>query len=185
MGGGGTTLKESPYQRALAEIAEAENAKFRSGTLPLIDQSIRMTQKQGSGMMMDRAAGIASSGVMAKAEPVLGEQLRGVTMAGGAPRLAMFDASRRAALAGATSGANFGARFGQQTGMFQGLESSLGMLRGEQSGSRADLAEVAGTAQSRAMGRLSQEMATDAAIGEGVGTAAGMAAYGLWNRRKD
>lgn len=181
-----TTLKEGPYQAALADIAVSENQHFKDFTLPLVKQGIDLAEGSGSKSMIDRAGATASDAVLADAMPQVKGGLRQLSLGGagtGGGASVMGDALARSAVAGGAGRAGFGARFGQRSAQLAGIEGGLALARGQQAEGQAGLGQIAGQQQQLGEQSIQADMASSAALGQGLGTAAGLGlSYGMMRR---
>lgn len=172
-----STLKEGPYQAALAEIAAEQAQDYRQNTVPLIRRTIRAVQDQGSPQMLDRAASLAQGGALAEFEPQIAAGLRTQ-----GSRLPMADTAMRTAAAKGTALAGFGARQGQKDAQLKGMETMLSVTRGQGGQALQGLSQVAGQAQDMGIRKAEADMTNALGAGQGIGTAAGMIGYGLMKR---
>lgn len=183
-----TTLKEGPFQAALADIAASENSHFKQFTVPLIREGIDLAQKSGSASMIDRAGSTAASGVLDDAMTQVKGAVRGLGLSGsgagaGSGASLAADVAGRSAIAEGVGQAGFGARFGQRSAHLQGVQGGLALARGQQAEGQAGLGQIAGQQQRLAEQKVQANILGASAVGDGLGQAAG-AGIGYFGLRK-
>lgn len=179
-----TTLKEGPYQAALAEIAASQEQQYEQRTVPLIRETINTVRGMDSATNLDRAGGLAMGGAMATLDPQIAAGERSVRLAGDGGRLPMAATALRTAAARGTAVAGFGARTGQKEAQLGGLGTMLGVTRGQSGPALAGLAQVAGSAQQLGEQQAEANFTNSTALGQGIGAAAGLAAGSYWNSKR-
>lgn len=166
--------KESPYQAALADIAEDKLAMYGRDFKPLENQYIGRVQGMNSPTQINRAVGTAESGVVQALAPKVEAVNRMGGSGGGAG--VMRSTALRTAGADAVASAGVGARMGQRSRYLSGLANVVGLGNGQAGQADATLGALAGQESERARSRLEYDTANDLAVGQGLGTVAGLSA---------
>ncbi|SMF94615.1 hypothetical protein SAMN02949497_1936 [Methylomagnum ishizawai] len=170
--------KESPYQAALADIAENKLHLYNRDFKPLENQYISRVDNLGSPFQTDRAGGLAESGVVRALSPKLQAARRDLGVSGvgaGSGAAVMRSAALRSAGGDAVASAGVGAEMGQRTRYLAGLINGVGLGNGQAGQADASMAALAGQEASRAQSQLEYDTANDLAVGRGVGTVGGLA----------
>lgn len=182
-----TTMKESPYDKALAEIGAEKFALYKRDVVPIENRFIAGTRRLDNPVTMARVADMAQSGIKEQYAPMMRQKLdQEAQMGAGAS--SGRGLMQRTALgnAGATASgtAAFGARTGLRDTKIRGLENIIGI--GNEQGSQAQtaLADVANTssalAKQRAVNNWEGAQAANTALGNMAGLGVG---YALNQRR--
>jgi hypothetical protein len=172
-----STMKESPYSIAMAQIAQEKQDRYDRKFKPVVDKYIGQVNAMDSPQRMDEIGDLAQSGVIAKVP-----ELRRAVAGAGGPQGATADSGatlmRQAGISNAAGTAAGNAAFGAQMGLkdvqLRNMQNviDIGNFKGTQA--QAGMATLAGLAQSKGEQELQSKMLNQAGLYQGLGTVAGL-----------
>lgn len=176
---------DSPWDVIQAQIAQDRWKRYKNTMIPVENQWIANTESLNSPLKSDEAAGLATSGVMKAASPMMDQQKSQMINAGVNPNSGAYIMGRADMgnkLADATGSADLNARMGQKNRYLQGLQNIVAIGNNQAGTAQQSLSDVANMARASSMNNIEYGALQNQAAGNAVGTAAGLAIGSYGNR---
>ncbi|WP_110647613.1 hypothetical protein [Salinicola peritrichatus] len=178
-GGGDNTVKDTPEQRYLAQVAAEKWNYAQQELAPLEDAYMQDVNQMTGDDRMSYIRGQASQGQMQATSDLLGQGSSQLTQAGIDPSSGRYGAAMSGlALGAAQSGGDTMARgqFSQENEQITGLQNIIAMGQGESTQSQAGLSGVASQAAADARSSAMDSYNRNSANLQLLGTAGGLGA---------
>ncbi len=177
---------DSPWDIVQAEIAQQRWNRYKTTMIPVENQWMANTESLNSPLKSDEAAGLATSGVMKEASPMMDQQKSQMINAGVNPNSGAYIMGRADMgnkLADATGSADLNARMGQKNRYLQGLQNIVSIGNNQAGTAQQSLSDVANMARASAMNNIEYGALQNQAAGNAAGTGVGLAISAYGNKR--
>lgn len=170
-------IKESPYEKALAQIAQDKYRRYRRALRPVENQFMKQVDALDKPEQYERVGGMATAGVMNEIDPSLQSAGRQIAMQGIAPNSGAYTARMgdlRSKAARTQAETNISAKTGLQDIRAQGLTNIIGIGSNKASDAQYGMSALAQNAAERARQKMALDVEERSGLYNAAGTVAGL-----------